>query len=135
MNDGAIPSRTLCFTKPKRRKRDAGIECQRNIPITVLHRALQRHREKELIVYLVLATFQDMRGRWFRLRKDVQSALGLPSRTRATYLRRLENSGCIKLRRAPGECYKVSVLPWSAWLAREREDDKTSTYGAGQGTI
>lgn len=127
MDDCEIPFRSRSFAKAKRRKRDAGIEYRRNIPVAVLRGTMQEHREKELIVYLILATFQDMRGSWFRLRKDVQDALGLPPRTRGRYLRRLEKSGCIELRRSPGSSYEVKVLPWSAWLARKRVHGEPST--------
>ena len=121
MDDRDIPTKTLEFATRKRRSRDTHIECRRRVPIQVLRDAILARREKDLLVYLVLATYQDMRGPWFRLRKDVQNALGLPPRTRATYLKRLKDAGCIELRRAPGECYEVSVLSWAAWLVNAPE--------------
>lgn len=129
MDDNDIPTKTLEFTTPKRRNRDDRISYRQHIPIQVLRDAMLARREKDLCVYLVLATYQDMRGPWFRLRKDVQNALGLPPRTRGTYFRRLVDSGCIKLRRAPGECYEVRVLPLNAWLVCEREDGESSSCG------
>ncbi len=116
MHDDDIPTKTLKFSTGKRRVRDAGIEFRRRIPLRVLQEAILSQREKDLLVYTILATYQDMRGPWFRLRKDVQRSLTLPARTRTRYLARLERSGFIELRRSPGACYEVRVAPWSNWL-------------------
>ena len=115
----------LTFGPKKRRKRDGGLRCQRRVPLEAICRANREGWNWAFPTYLTLATFEDMRGVWFRLKRDVREAIGLPQRTRHRHLMKLESLGLIELRQPTNSTYEVKVINLDAWLRSQAHEVTT----------